>query len=299
LGPEAAEVDAEGRAGPSDPTRVTELATSIWPRAAIALDSMDAPLGWLDATGLPRTDYPAIAMVIAAVLSVAVDIHALTQLDEAPPESAIRTILGRIAPRGGPALSAVVVVLLALLPSKRLILSLGTEAAGSNPSKAIDAAIEYSLDRLQTALEEDRAIGTAMAQAAVDTAHIGELLLQFEVGATNRPERKRRIDRLRRIADTTSRARFETALQEEFFDKLDRLPREPEDDVVENLETSARGLRQFEMHGRLLGSADRYEAMLENCREPIHRATGKLRVEDQVRLTEILIGAREAIALLQ
>jgi hypothetical protein len=296
---EALQVDAEGRAGPVDPARVTELATSIWPRAAIALDSMDAPLGWLDATGLPRTDYAAIAAIIAAVLSVAVDIHALTRHGDAPSEAAIRTILGRIAPRGGPALSAVVVVLLALLPSKGLIVALGMEAAGSNPSKAIDAAIEHTLDRLQAALEEDRAIGVTMAQATSDTAHIGELLLEFEIGATNRPERKRRIDRLRRLADTMCRARFEAALQEEFLDKLDRLPRDPEDGVVESLETSARGLRQLEMHGRLLGSADRYEAMLEGCREPIHCTTGKLRVEDRVRLTEILIGAREAIALLQ
>jgi hypothetical protein len=138
-----------------------------------------------------------------------------------------------------------------------------------------------------------------MAQATQDAAHIAELLLEFDIGATNRPERKRRIDHLRRAADTMCRTRFESALQEEFLDKLDRLPRNPEDDVVESLETSARGLRQLEMQGRLLGSVDRYEAMLEHCREPIQRASGKLRMEDRVRLTEILIGAREAIALLQ
>jgi hypothetical protein len=296
---EASLVDAEGRAGPVDPARVSELAAAIWPRAAIALDSMDPPLGWLDATGLPRTDYPAVAALIAAVLSVAIEIHALVGHGAAPPEEAIRTILGRTAPRGAPALSAVVVVLLARVPAPGLIVALGTEAAGSNPSKAIDAAIEHTLDRMQAALEEDRAIGPTLAQATHDTAHIAALLLEFELGANNRPERKRRIERLRRAADAMCRARFEAALQEEFLDKLDRLPRNPEDNAVESLETSARFIRQLEIHGRLLGSADRYEAILEGCVAPIQRANGKLRLEDRVRLTEILIGAREAIALLQ
>ena len=296
---EAEQIDAEGRAGPSAPSRVTELAASIWPRAAIALDSMGVPPRWMDETGLQPTDYPPIGATMAAVLSVAVEIHALVQHAGPLAEDAIRIILGRTAPRGGAALSAVVTVLLALLPLPGQILALGTEAAGSNPSKAVDAAIEHSLDRLQAALEQDRAIAPDMAQATRDTAHIAELLMELERGATNRPERKRRIDRLRRAADAMCRTRFEAALQEELFTKLDRLPRNPEDDIVESLEATARFLRQWEMHGRLLGSAERYEAMLEACLEPIQRASGKLRMEDRVRLTEILLGAREAIALLQ
>jgi hypothetical protein len=299
LEPEATQIDADGRAGPVDRDRLTAFGASIWPRAAIALDSMATPLGWMDATGLPRTDYPAIGATAAAVLSVAVEIDAVIQRAGAPTEDAIRIILGRTAPRGAAALSAVVVVLLALLRGPGLILALGTEAAGSNPSKAIDAAIEHTLDRLQMALDEDRAISPIMAQAACDTAHIADLLLEFELGASNRPDRKRRIDRLRRAADTMCRARFESALQEEFLDKLEILPRNPEDEVVEALETSARGLRHWEMHGRLLGSAERYEAMFANCRDPIQRATGKLRLEDRVRLTEIIVGAREAVSLLK
>jgi hypothetical protein len=299
MGAEAAQIDAEGRAGPADPDHCATLGTLIWPRAAIALDSMAAPLSWMDATGLPRGDYPAIAATTAAVLSVAVEIGALVQRGGAHAEDAIRIVLGRVAPRGAPALSAVLVVLLALLPEPGLILALGTEAAGSNPSKAVDGAIEHTLDRLQAALDEDRAIGPTMAQAKWDTFHIAELLLAFESGAASRPERKRRIDRLRRGADEMCRTRFEAALREEFLEKIELLPQRPEDDVVESLEATARSLRQWEMHGRLLGSAGRYEAILNHCRDPIQRATGKLRLEDRVRLTEILVGAREAVALLQ
>jgi hypothetical protein len=296
---EATLVDAAGRAGPVEPTRVTEHAKTIWPRAAIALESMPAPLDWLDATGLPRTDYPAIAATMAAVLSVAAEIHWLVQQGRPPAEDAIRIILGRTAPRGDAALSAVVVVLLALLPAPGFIVALGIEAAGRNPPKAIDAAIEHTLDRLQTALDEDRAIGFTVARGAQDTCQIADLLLDLEIGATHRPERKRRIDRLRSIADTMCRTRFEAALQAELIDRLDRLPGNPGDEIIESLEASARSLRQWEMHGRLLGSPECYETMLESCKEPIEQMTGKLRREDRVRLTEILIGPREAIALLR
>ena len=299
LNPEAAQTDTEGRQGPLSPQRMAELAVAIWPRAAMALDSIPVPSDWIEATGLPENDYHAIAATVSAVLAVAVEIETQVLTGGVPQEDAIRTIMGRTAPRGGPAVSAVVVVLLARLSAPGVIIAAGTEAAGSNPSKAVDHAIEHTLDRLQMALDADQAIAGPLAQATQDCNHIADLLEYLDIGAATRPERQRRVERLRRATDLMCRERFETALRDEFTVSLERLPRDPADDAIEALEAEARGLRQLALSGRRLSHPDHYDALLQGCLQPIRQAAGKLRVADQVRLAEILLGAREAMTLLQ
>ena len=212
LQPEAEATDAEGRLGPILPQRMAELAIAIWPRAAILLDSANAPPDWEEAAGLPAGDYPAIAATVAALLAVALEIETLAITGGAPEEEAVRVILGRTAPRGGEAVSAVVAAMLARLSAPGLILTLGIEATGSNPSKAIDHAIDYTLERLQAAFDTDSAIALDTARAVRDSDRIADMLDHLDRRAALRPERKRRLDRLRQAADALCRQRFEAAL---------------------------------------------------------------------------------------
>jgi hypothetical protein len=296
---EAALVETEGRRTAMTPSRMMEFAAAIWPRAAAALLTASVPPGWTDATGLPDSDYPPLAAEIAAALAVATDIRALILQREVVPEDAMRTILGRTAPRGQVALGSVVAVLLAQLPGSGRILSLATEAAGSNPARAVDMAVEHALDTLEDLINADSAIGGTMAQATQDAARVAGLLLEIEASATIRPDRRRRIDSLRRGADMLCRSRFETALNDEFLSKLSALPPNPDDAAVDALETDARGLRRLEANGRQLGGGDRYDALLRACLAPFQDSNTSLPLEDRVRLVEILLGADRAISLFE
>ena len=93
------------------------------------------------------------------------------------------------------------------------------------------------------------------------------------------------------------RARFETVLNEDLLSRLDTLAEDPNDETIHQLETAARDLRRLEAFGRLLGGGDRYTALLQSCSDSLTRA-GHLRVADRVRLAEILLGPRAALALL-
>ena len=156
LANEAERIDAAGRAGPVPQAQLNILAAAIWPAAAAALDNLALPPDWNAAAGLPAADFRTIASLTAAVLGVGLEIQTLVQAGGAPAEDPLRTILGRTAPRGGEALGAVMAVLLARFPASGLIMTLGTEASGSAPSKAVDTAIDYTIDRIQAALTRMR-----------------------------------------------------------------------------------------------------------------------------------------------
>ena len=296
---ERAKVAEESRLCAMSPSRLMEVASGLWLRAAAVIDATTPPSGWAEATGLTEADYPPIAAAITAVLSVAADIQALTMLQDATSENALRIILGRTAPRGSRALSAVVVVLLARLAGSGRILSLATEAAGSNPPRAVDDAVEHTLDRLQAAIDADAAVGPDVGQAALDAGRLVGLLREMEPSAATRPDRKRRLEHLRRGADRLCRQRFAAALQDELLAQLEGLPTAPDDAAVESLEVSARGLRRFETNARQLGSGERYDALLRGCLAPFQRSDSPLGLEERVRLVEILVGAEKALALMQ
>lgn len=297
--PESEQVEAEGRQGLLSQDRIMELAAAIWPRAASLLASMPAPPNWVQATGLPASDYGPLANRIAAVLSVASEIQVLALRREAPPEDAIRIILGRTASRGVNELGAVVAVLLAVATGSGRIVALATEAAGSNPALAVDRAVEHTLDRLQNAADTEGLIGASIVQATEDAARLTGTLFEIETSAATRPERKHRIDRVRRDADNLCLARFEAALHQDLMGRVATLPAAPDDRTVESLENTARSLRRLESKGRSLSGGERYDAALRDSLWPFQQDASPLRLADRARLVEILVGAEKALTLIK
>ncbi len=51
----------------------TELAATLWPRAAATIGALERPADWAEATGLPDNDFPPVAAIIQAVLSVSAE----------------------------------------------------------------------------------------------------------------------------------------------------------------------------------------------------------------------------------
>lgn len=176
---------------------------ALWPEAAAALCSLKPPPGWA-ATGLSESDHAAITGAIVAVLHVAPEIHALTAARHAVADEAVRHVLGRTVPRGSMALSTVVAVLLARLPNPERLLALAAEANGISPPLATDRAVDHLLDRMQEAIGGKARDGD-QAQAAEDATRVAALLAGLEAGASTRPDRKRRIEQIRRDADALCR----------------------------------------------------------------------------------------------
>jgi hypothetical protein len=299
LATEAAQIDSEGRRGAMTPKRLAELGNKLWPRAAAALESMPLPSGWLEATGLPDSDYRPLASAITAVLGVGGEIQTLTLQSEPPTEDAMRNILGRTAPRGEAALSCVVAILLTRLSGYGRIVALATEASGSNPSAAVDQAVQQTVDLLQDVLDADITSGATMAQAMHDAARVLTLLEELKASAVTRPDRARRLERLRRTADLLCFSRFEAALQNELMGRLMTLPVEPADPLIEALEATARGLLQLAAKGRALGGGDHYDVLLRGCFVPLQRPIKGLNLAERVRIVEILLGPTKALSLIR
>ena len=297
--PESEQVEVEGRQGLLSHQRIMELAVAIWPRAAALLASNPAPPHWTEATGLPASDFAPLANRIAAVLNVAADIQLLALRRQAPPEDAIRTILGRTASRGVNELAAVVAVLLAVAAGSGRIIALATEAAGSDPALAVDRAVEHTLDTLQNAADMETLIGTSIIQATEDAARLTGTLFEIEISAATRPERKHRIDRLRQDAHHLCLARFEAALHQELLAKVAALHACPDDKTVESFEHTARSLRRLASNGGTLGGGERYDAALRDSVWPFQQEASHLSFADRARLIEILVGAEKTLALIK
>jgi hypothetical protein len=279
---------------PTSTATMTELAATLWPRAAAAITTLVLPADWTVVTGLPESDFPPLVATIQAVLSVASEMQSLAMQEARIPDELIRTILGRTAPRGAPALSAVIAVMLAQLPCTGRIIALATEAAGANPAHPVDRAVDHMLDMLQASVENGAVTGTRLTQAAQDADRVANLVQDMEASAATRPDRKRRIERIRRDADLLCQSRFAWAIQDEFVDRLDALASSPSGEAITTLEANAHALRHLEAAGRRLGRGSHYNALLRGCLAPLQRASGKLCLEDRMRLAEILGGLDKA-----
>ncbi len=255
---------------------------TLWPEAVAALGKLPRPDGWA-ATGLAEADYAAIIEAIAAVLYVACDIHTLVTSRRPVPDEAVRRVLGRTVPRGAQALSTVIAVLLARLPNPARLVALAAEASGVSPPHATDRAVDHALDRVQDVVENVAGPGNgktpSLGQAAQDTADIAVLLAGLEPSASTRPDRKRRIEQLRRDADAICRRRFEAALSSELMPRLNSPPPAP---AVEAL---ARDVGRLAAAGRMLGDSGYYSAMLLTCLPPLREPAA---APGQARIAQIL-----------
>ncbi|MEJ1978231.1 MAG: hypothetical protein WDN49_21030 [Acetobacteraceae bacterium] len=194
-----------------DEDAIGAIGAALWPQAAAALGRLGLPADWA-ATGLSKADYTAIAGAIEAVLHVAPKIHALAAAGQPVTDDSIRRVLGRTVPRGQEALSVVVAVLLARLPAPERVIALAAEANGASPPRAADRAVEHALDSLQASVD-GRAVTSHgdTAQAALQAARVASLLAGLEASASTRPDRKRRIEQIRRDVDSLCRRSFDAA----------------------------------------------------------------------------------------
>lgn len=284
---------------------IDEAGSMLWREAARVLPGSAAPRSWAD-TGLPQAEYGPLARGVAGALQHAASVRRIVAEERhglVIARERIETILGEAAAAGAEAWSMTT----ALLLNQLLDPSLALHWLEAGPAPSPDpASWQRNLRVLEAALDDLDAPDGNLAKLGADFAGSGAelrravaLLASLDVPAAPSPVRKR-LDEIRRSVDARSVARFEHGMTDQLLAPLrDRLPSaEPLD--VDALEATARELRCFELAGRRLGSASRYDAVLR-------RAAGEVKglgpqigmtIVDKVRLLEILVGADEALTLL-
>ena len=306
FGEHAAAIEAEiaGRTL-ADQAMIFAAGAKLWPAAARILTGATPPADWQDATGLPGSDYPAIAGPIACILAQAVAIQTLIDGPaagdaETDPEMVLRTLLVFATERGSHELASMIALLMHRLPGCTRLQDLAREVtatADKDGRKAAERATEHTLDSLANspaiALAASGAGG--LAHAAETIAHATTLLTGLTEQSAARPERQVRIDELRRSIDRACRDSFTALLERHLLAPLALLGADTDDVTMTGLEAVARDLRAFEQASRKAGSGELYDRRLRDAAKTV--ATMQLAPIDRMRLIEILTNSENALTL--
>ena len=172
LGPLADEVNATIRGTLADNAAVVRRAgTRLWPAAADVMDHAGPPANWTEATGLGPAEFRTIAGCFAAVLSEAVWIDTATRIRGegwGPDADELRAWLDDATARHPEPPGVLLAVLVAQLPEA--VELLGRASNGAEP------AIDFLLDRLETAPEPD----PDLAEAAATVQRAATLLTRWK-----------------------------------------------------------------------------------------------------------------------
>ena len=286
------------RVAPDDRAAIAALGGALWPAAAAAFESVAPPANWTQASGLVTADFAPLARVVGAVLREAPEIEQLAAARSAPGDAPIRGILTRTGPSGSMALATMVSVLLSRMPVPSRVLALASEimVAGGTRSPAADHAVEHTLACLQASLADGSGDNSDVTEAAVEAARMASLLSGLEEQAN--PERRRRLEHVRREADALCRRRFDKAVAATMAQAAEAMTIDNGDEAFTQLEAAARDLRRLETAGRRLGSGDHYDDLVRTVAAQFRDHDKGLGLADRVRMVEILSGPDEALALL-
>ncbi len=287
------------RVAPDDRPAIAALGAALWPAASEILQQLAVPPNWTQISGLVAADFTQLAQILASLLREAPEVERLAASRTAPDDKEIRAVLSRTEPAGSLALATMVSILLCRMPVPSRVLSLASDIVVSSGvrSPAADRAVDHTLACLQASMvDADNGDAT---EAAIEAARVASLLTGLEESAQSNPDRRRRLEQIRREADALCRRRFEKAVAITVSQATESLAIQNGDEAFAQLEASARDLRRLESAGRRLGSGEHYDALVQSVAAQFHDQGSGLELVDRVRMVEILSGPDEALALLR
>jgi hypothetical protein len=308
LGPAAEPVNAATASRLSDDTAaIAEASQLLWPAAAEVLKRIPIPHDWT-AAGLPTSAYPQLVASIAFLLEHALTLQQLTDDAERDKRAALATIqtLLEVSSTVSPWTRAMLLaLLLARLPQGELlreVLFRFTNLSSQGGRAVLDCAVNFVLEGLETrGGTEGPLAAVELSQAADEIARLTTLLNELATHHGATPDRRRRVEELRRSVNESCRRRFEKGLTRELIEPLRALPEDIDPMVITAFEDTARDLRRLEFAVRQVGDASHYDVLLRSTtraiKEQIHSPT--LTLADRVRLVELLAGPEEALAMLK
>lgn len=264
----------------------------LWPiaaRALLAAAKAAPPPGWEEATGLPGSAFQPMATMAGAVLEGGVALAHLAARRSPPQELTMEAgaLLAAASRHGPQAGGCMLSVMLARLHDAAAVL-----AAAQKVGTRTEAAVDTALDQMQAALPAT--IAGEPSFAAEGIAQAAATLQGLLEGAG--PERREKVEAMRRRTDTACRERFKAALDQDLLRPLEKTG-DLSDDAANEMEETARDLRRLDAAARRLGGASEYDARLREGAARV--ASMPLPLVDRVRLLEILTGPEAALALLR
>lgn len=305
LSGEAARIDAAIAACPTPELAAERVGPTLWAQAADVIGGQPPPARWREESGLPEAEHAPLARGIAAVLREAPAMQALVLrggIGRGIPDDAIRVVLRRAIPAGQPAWGMILAVMAALLPQPERVMALALELA---PDPGTRAAAEMSVDHLLDGLE-DSVDGPVLGETSGLAATVAEAeriagLAEGLDWAQQRPERRRRIEQLRRKVAQCCRARFEHGIESDLLGPVrDAIAAATDEDVLA-FESAARHLRRLEALGRRLGAAEGFDAPLRRVCAALEATSlpgAAVTLVDRARIVEILAGSDAALRML-
>ena len=263
---------------------------ALWPGAAAALARIDVPGEWSEASGLTAAEFTPVVSIVVAVLAEAQAIEMLARQHGPVGDEQVWAILARSKARGAAELDSVVSVMLARLAMPARVANLATRVTGN------DGVTGRAIDRLAASLRQDAADPADFREAAREAGRVAAMLDALDEGAT--PERRARLDQIRRDADSVSRHSFSRAVGQTLTMAQAAMTASFDDGAIAAIEACARDLRRLETAARKLGSGEYYDGQLADAAAVVHRLDGDLGLADRVRLIEILAGPQAATAVL-
>jgi hypothetical protein len=282
---------------------VREAGALLWPAASRILCAAPPASAW-SATGLPATDYEPLARAIGTALAHASPLRELTDQkpsSQAACEKALEPFLRAAVLHGDQTLGRVVALVLDAMPDAAPVLRLAGAAAGLSDSavrKAADRGSELLLDRLESDGGARSVSGPTLAEAGDAIRRLAVFLDGIEHDAAS-PERRSRIAQIRGQVQASCNTRFASALKSDLLDRLQDADAAPSNEMMAQLEITARDLRRLESAARRVGGGDSYDALLRRVSQELasQRTGAGLSLADRVRMIEILTGPDEALAL--
>ena len=303
LGPAYTDIDAGIAAlTTEDDGAIQQIGRDIWPRAAAVLRSGAVPPDWADATGLTLQDHRMIADIAAGGLADAARLNDLVGLAWSGTDPAnfdLEELLTDAMRNGAGAFAAITALLAAKLPRAELMLTTAEDVAARQAEPAARVAVDRAVDAMLETIETAGPRNAALDLATGELRRIVGLLDDLDSRSAQRPNRKGRIEKLRRQIDATSRQQFDASLGTQLLQPACGLP-DATDHMVEQFESTARELRKYEFVARRLGSGEHYDRMLRQAAETLKPQANETMATtvDRIRLIEILQGSEAAAAAL-
>lgn len=278
----------------------------LWPAAANILKQAPMPTDW-PAAGLPPASYAQLATSIAFLLEHALTVQRLvddTERDRPAAPETIQTLFAASANVSPWARAMLVALLLARLPRTELLREVLYRSASLSKEggrAVLDCAVNFVLEGLETrGGAEGPFAGIELSAASGEVGRLATLLDQLALHAAN-PDRRRRVEELRRGIDESCRHRFEKGLAHELLEPLKALPEDADPMVLATFEETARDLRRLEFAARQVTDTSAYEPLLRRTAQAIKQQgdSPALTLADRVRLVELLVGSEQALAMLK
>ncbi len=195
-----------------DLVSILDAGRKVWPAAAEVLRrSTAAPPEWRDETGLRDQDFTALRIALQILLPQTAPLIqiALDAMDGSNSErEQLLEMLDAVSQAGARVTAMFIAMALHWLPCTEMFIKVADQFVGGQASPAMATTIDTAVEVVLSGIEQSSASGANLASAASEIRHVAVLLEDLATCSANKPNRRSRIEQVRRNVDEACRKSF-------------------------------------------------------------------------------------------